>query len=387
MSWGFFLDLRCELPTKAAWTAVKKQRPEVLDAAWSGFEAKALRDAFRMPEVLAKTTFAKHLAGEDVTVTVDDTSVRVFAHRDRSELGLAGVLASLLDAVAAKGGSGELALVNDGTYSGEDGVLITRKAGGRRTKPKPLTDHEDRLVALTNELEGSLSDANDTRSDGTVFVGVRDPVTVGNAAFEVYKAGDMPGVRRVIEPYLDEGGERTAYLLRMYGVVLRSTIGADPPDVRERALDRLLGACESVPALRLAPEVLVDAVAVGNENGRAEQTIELVLTALREGLQPTPWLVINATSSGCRVKDVALQLRLCDALLPRLSDDSPLLSEPPARVSRAELLRWKGDIDGAFASLEAAFAADPRLREGVQSEKDEWGPRFVEDPRWKRIVG
>lgn len=398
MSWGFFLDLRCELPTKAAWTALKKQKPAVQPAGWSGFAEKGLLAAFEMPDVLAKNTFAKHLGGEDVTVTVDETSVRVFAHRDRSALDFAGVLASLLDAVADAGGSGELALVNDGTYSGEDGVLIKRKAGGKRMKPKALKDYEERLEALTAEVvgefgahgdgadaEGRATGAADTRSDGTVFTGVRDPITVGNAAFEVYKTGDKGGARRVVELYFDEGGERSAYLVRMYGILLRDTLGSDAPEDRERALDRLLGAFDLVPAHRSDAAIVVEAVAAGNENGRSLATIELVLQGLREGLVLTAGLTQNTTNSGCKLKDAEVHHRLADALLPLLGDDSPIIHEGVVLVARAELRRWKGDKDGAFASLEAAFEADPTLRESVRSEPEEW-PGYVEDPRWKRIV-
>src|SRR5687767_15019737 len=115
MSWGYFADLRCKLPSKA-WTALKKKSPAdfPLAADWSGFESAELQSAFKPAS--AKDTFAKVLSWGVFTEEClrvekardEKVELRVALVLDKSQLDMAGYLGALLEGVRAAGGDGSL---------------------------------------------------------------------------------------------------------------------------------------------------------------------------------------------------------------------------------------------------------------------------------------
>lgn len=67
--------------------------------------------------------------GKSCVKSIDDVGgemvVRLVAHLDRDgDTQVAGPIVAMFDAAAKAGGTGRIRLVNDGTYSGEDGVEV-----------------------------------------------------------------------------------------------------------------------------------------------------------------------------------------------------------------------------------------------------------------------
>jgi hypothetical protein len=142
MSWGFYADLQLALPT-ATWKEIGEQRPSetVLTPGWSGLADKALEAEFAKP-FSEKKTFAQLLASpaykgaqtiNTVKRTKDATRVRICVLLDKSTLELAYPLVALLHS-AREAGTGALRLVNDGTYGGEGGAVITLAKGKLTSK-------------------------------------------------------------------------------------------------------------------------------------------------------------------------------------------------------------------------------------------------------------
>jgi hypothetical protein len=159
MSWGYFADLRLSLPT-SAWSALQSKKPLEfrLDKGWSGLEDASLETRFGHPntgvedfaKVLAWDCYEGPEAIKDVESDGAGTTVRVCLLLDKSLLDLAFPLASLLEAARASGGTGTLRLVNDGTYSGEDGVELELRDGA--IAKKKLENCWEINEALANEI-------------------------------------------------------------------------------------------------------------------------------------------------------------------------------------------------------------------------------------------
>ena len=159
MSWGYFAELRVSMPT-AQWRLLQK-RPLaefVLPAGWSGLKDKQLEASFLRPhsgkETLGKALGWKCYRGAEAVHQLEAgdelTSLRICLLLDKSQLELALPLAAVLEAARTSDATGSLRLVNDGTFSGEDGVEIAIAAGKRKTTR--LKDCWELNEALAAEL-------------------------------------------------------------------------------------------------------------------------------------------------------------------------------------------------------------------------------------------
>ena len=162
MSWGFYLDLDLHLPT-LEWRRLQSTTGSALPSGWWGFEDADLERRFGGGHLFADATFArvfsfwKHARSCSKLVTEQDgvTSVRLIAFLDRSgDTEVAKPVAALFDAAAKVGGVGHIQLVNDGSYSGEDGVCLTIDHGtlvrARLTDARPLSQ------ALSSAVYGPM---------------------------------------------------------------------------------------------------------------------------------------------------------------------------------------------------------------------------------------
>ncbi|MBS2017457.1 MAG: hypothetical protein JST00_31530 [Deltaproteobacteria bacterium] len=131
MSWGYFLDLELTVPTKT-WSTLGKTTGASLPAGWWGFQEAALERYFGsqgFESVTAQKALGFFKNGKSCVKSIDDVGgemvVRLVAHLDRGgDTQVAGPIAAMFDAAAKAGGTGRIRLVNDGTYSGEDGVEV-----------------------------------------------------------------------------------------------------------------------------------------------------------------------------------------------------------------------------------------------------------------------
>ena len=151
MSWGFIVDLQVRVETKT-YKALKRRRVAEfgLPVGWTGFSDAQLVAAFD-PSIDEGLTFARALKvfAEGVVLETNDgevTSLRVVCDLDRSLLEHAGLLAALL--IGA--GEGTLSLVNDGTYTGEDGSVLWVEKG--KLFAKKLSQHAEKLEELHTVL-------------------------------------------------------------------------------------------------------------------------------------------------------------------------------------------------------------------------------------------
>lgn len=160
MSWGYFADLQLTVPTKA-WAELRARTPGAvtLERGWSGLEDQELESAFSQPFAVGDT-FARILAGpafntaEALNRAAADgagTSARVCLMLDKSSLELAYAMAALFHAARSVDGTkGTFRLVNDGTYSGESGVVLTLSDG------KIAKERIKDLFALVDELAAEI---------------------------------------------------------------------------------------------------------------------------------------------------------------------------------------------------------------------------------------
>ncbi len=132
MSWGYFLDLELTLPT-ADWDALQRTTAADLPKQWWGFAEADLEDTFGnagFESAMFHKVFGFWTHGESCVKTVveadNQTSVHLISHLDKGgDTQVAGTLAAMFEAASKVGGTGRIRLVNDGSYSGEDGVEVT----------------------------------------------------------------------------------------------------------------------------------------------------------------------------------------------------------------------------------------------------------------------
>jgi hypothetical protein len=163
MSWAYLADLRISLPS-AAWERLQSLKPAgtTLAPGWFGLEDEELEACFGRPvsgdhrfaEVLRWDVYKRRDAIQRVEREGTTTRVRIATVLDKSMLGWAHPLAALFEIARAEKGSGSLRLVNDGTYSGEDGVELTLTAG--KVEKERLTDCWSIVEELGAELFGSV---------------------------------------------------------------------------------------------------------------------------------------------------------------------------------------------------------------------------------------
>lgn len=137
MSWGYFLDMELDLPS-AAWERLKTATAGAHEVppTWWQLQDLELAQSFSTAGEDADVTFEDAVArytrdGAIGTVETegDITSIHVSTLLDKSLLSEAKPFSALLEAARTAGGSGALRLVNDGTYEGEGGVVITLADG------------------------------------------------------------------------------------------------------------------------------------------------------------------------------------------------------------------------------------------------------------------
>lgn len=136
MSWGFFVDLDLTLPTKE-WERLKKTRTgdHAVSPGWWGLKERELESMFLRSDLddlkLGKLLdwFANGSSIRQVSEQAGSTHVRLLTLLDRSgDPHIAKTIAALVEGARASG-KGRVRLINDGTYSGEDGVLVRLEAG------------------------------------------------------------------------------------------------------------------------------------------------------------------------------------------------------------------------------------------------------------------
>ncbi len=161
MSWGYFLDVDLTLPT-TEWNRLKGESPASvpMPAGWWGFEDQGLEGYFHSAEgdsIEIGKALALFPEGESVR-TVEpsgaNTKVRVIALLDRGgDTCVAKPFAALLEGAKATA-TGYVALINDGSYSGEAGVRIS--AGGGALTRERIEDHWPIVEALGAQIYGDL---------------------------------------------------------------------------------------------------------------------------------------------------------------------------------------------------------------------------------------
>jgi hypothetical protein len=166
MSWGYFLDLNLTIPTPE-WERVAqtKTSDHAIAASWWGFQDKVLGEMFSAPE-FDDMTIGEAVALFDrtdsigkVAVEGDKTTIRLCQLLDRGgEPSIAKSVAALVDATKGSA-TGTLRLVNDGSYSGEDGVEINATYGAlSRTH---ITGSNELAMKLGSEIYGGEIDEDE----------------------------------------------------------------------------------------------------------------------------------------------------------------------------------------------------------------------------------
>jgi hypothetical protein len=170
MSWGYFLELNLTLPT-VDWDTLQRITSAELSPQWWGFEEAGLEHTFGnagFENAMFHKVFKFWTHGQScVKEVVEDgdlTSVHLILHLDKSgDTQVAGTLAAMVEAAAKVGGTGRIRLVNDGSYSGEDGVEVAIDDGRLvRSKIDGSNEIADELGAavypeMAEEIERYLS--------------------------------------------------------------------------------------------------------------------------------------------------------------------------------------------------------------------------------------
>jgi hypothetical protein len=161
MSWGYFLDLNLTLPS-SDWMrlAQTKTSDHAIDASWWGFREASLGHMFTAADFDDMTIgdavalFRRDESICNVSAAGNETTVRLCQLLDKGgDPSIAKPIAALVEA-ARSTARGTLRLINDGTYSGEDGVEITADAG--QLSRKAITDCQTYSMKLGAEIFGGL---------------------------------------------------------------------------------------------------------------------------------------------------------------------------------------------------------------------------------------
>jgi hypothetical protein len=160
MSWGYFLDLNLTIPT-AEWERVAqtKTSDHAIGAGWWGFKDKVLGEMFSASE-FDDMTIGEVVALFDrvesigkVDVNGDTTTIRLCQLLDRGgEPSIAKSVAALVDA-SKDSANATLRLINDGSYSGEDGVEIVAADG--QLSRSHVEGSNELAMKLGSEIYGS----------------------------------------------------------------------------------------------------------------------------------------------------------------------------------------------------------------------------------------
>ena len=166
MSWGYFLDLNLTVPT-SDWERVAqtKTSDHAIGAGWWGFKDKVLGEMFSASE-FDDMTIGEAIALFDrtdsigkVNVEGETTTIRLCQLLDRGgEPSIAKSVAALVDA-AKDSANGTLRLINDGSYSGEDGVEIVAADG--KLSRSFVEGSNDIAMKLGSEIYGGEIDEDD----------------------------------------------------------------------------------------------------------------------------------------------------------------------------------------------------------------------------------
>ncbi len=164
MSWGYFFELDLTL-SESAWRQIKDTPANEWPAepGFFGLKEKALEQMFLAPEVAdwkigrALEALSRGEAVATATSHAGVTRIRVATLLDKSgETYFARPFASLFLAAKEHGGEGRIALVNDGTYAGESGVILTLSKG--KVKAAPIKDCWPHVERLGAEVYGDLEE-------------------------------------------------------------------------------------------------------------------------------------------------------------------------------------------------------------------------------------
>lgn len=212
MSWGFFLE--ATLTMKAAqWKSLARARPRdfVTPLGWWGFKDRELERRFidAYGDVSRGLTFAalvkrfgKNGVGE-VKVLGGVAKVRILTLLDRSgDTDIARGVAALFE--AAVGAEGAVSLVNDGTYSGEDGVTVTRRDG--RLVRSRVKDCNTLIDGLGAELFSGMVESEEAED---VAPSPPNPMGFVMHSAQLAAHGTSAELFRAFEEYLEAGGEVT----------------------------------------------------------------------------------------------------------------------------------------------------------------------------------
>jgi hypothetical protein len=163
MSWGYFLDLNLTIPT-SEWERVAqtKTSDHAIGAGWWGFKDKVLGEMFSASEFDEMTIgeviglFNRVESIGKVDINGDMTTIRLCQLLDRGgEPSIAKSVAALVDA-AKESATATLRLVNDGSYSGEDGVEIVAADG--QLSRSLIEGSNDIAMRLGSEIYGGEID-------------------------------------------------------------------------------------------------------------------------------------------------------------------------------------------------------------------------------------
>ena len=164
MSWGYFVDARLHLPA-TAWAELSKRKTDEFPTpvGWWGMKDAALERRFidQFGDVSKSWRFGalvKYFAGTESlgTVTPDENgrvTVRIAMLLSKDmDTDVARGVAALFQAAKDRDGEGSVSLANDGTYVGEDGVIVTLAKG--KLSRKAIKDAWAHTEQLARELYG-----------------------------------------------------------------------------------------------------------------------------------------------------------------------------------------------------------------------------------------
>lgn len=389
MSWGYLLDLRCTLSARA-WAALQQKRPADFPLAddWSAMRDSSLREYFAPPsgkgaaetfaEVLEWPAFTSDECLRDEKKSGAKVQLRVALALDRSQLELVGYLGALLAAVQAARGEGKLALINDGTYVGEDGhELVVRD--GKRTR-RAFRNYESRRDKLVAELFGEEDDEAEHVA-APPAARLPDATVAMQESFALYQQGEKQGARERLDAFFAAGGVPYPSLLVNYTAFLRMA----PPEgeALARANKTVLDELHREPAFRANRALLENAVAYLNENGCAAESVDIVLRAASEGLELSPVLATNVAHSAAVAKDPR-RIHAVMSLVAEAAAGEAFNSEPYFFQNWGTLHTLVGDHEAAMSSLERAVSLHPPFREKFRTAPEYEPLRGHE--RWSELV-